>query len=250
MALRHECHPEPCNAARSLRGREAAALLPAPQQVVLQHLRLRAVRELLHHLERVQEAAEDPQRELEHKLLAPLLRKGLCTGKVRQPVHEVETHIHGACLALQHLPPESGEERARRCLGLYKPAHVVVHLALRELQALTLSSRQHGEGGQRLGPVLKHIAQRRIVVADSVSRLVPAPLLAVPGVHLGHQALDLHDVVDGRQHEHRQRPLGVVATLGSQEARVDEQLADPVPGEALVGLLALFELLLGSRGPG
>mmetsp|Transcript_83118 Transcript_83118/g.258559 ORF Transcript_83118/g.258559 Transcript_83118/m.258559 type:complete len:662 (+) Transcript_83118:952-2937(+) len=167
-------------------------------------------------------------------------------------MHEVEGNVGRACLPCCDDRFELREERARRCFCLYKPAHVVLHLALGEFQALPLGSGEHGVRWEQVREVLKHIAQGCVVVADLLPWLVAAPLAAMLCVDDGRQDLDLHDVVDCCEHQHRKGPLHVVARdlasaiaeAAAQEPGINHQVLHLGPLHLLEEVLPLLQLLL------
>eukprot|EP00964_Phaeocystis_antarctica_P099438 scaffold65282_cov66-Phaeocystis_antarctica.AAC.3 len=109
------------------------------------------------------------------------------------------------------------------------------NLRLREADGRSLCGRQVGVAWQCVRVMSQHVAERRVVVVDHLTRAV-AVEWRVHRQHGGQQALSLHDVVDRREHEHRARALNAhrhaAALSANQHPRVDHQLLHlrPIPG--------------------
>mmetsp|Transcript_130013 Transcript_130013/g.324019 ORF Transcript_130013/g.324019 Transcript_130013/m.324019 type:complete len:274 (-) Transcript_130013:2259-3080(-) len=209
---------------------------PTPLQILLHHLGFRLAAEMLHKRERPQKGCQDLLRKLQDKFLATLLRARLRASQISEPMRKVERDVTWICLAGSDNGLKLSEQGTWRRLRLHEPAHVVLHVALGELYTVLLFLRQAGVGGQRIWDVLQDVAKSNIVISDHLARLVSAELL-LPGCHCRHQLIDLHDVMNGREHEHRQSPFLIVChhtlSLIYQHARSHHNLFEQLP----IGLL-------------
>mmetsp|Transcript_61456 Transcript_61456/g.146566 ORF Transcript_61456/g.146566 Transcript_61456/m.146566 type:complete len:262 (-) Transcript_61456:2797-3582(-) len=217
-------------------------MLPAPQQVLLENLCLRLCSaQCVNDLHGIHKVQQYPQRETQHKLLASLKGTRLCSCKIRKPVDEVESHILWGCLPIHHDLSQRPQKRPRWCLGLDKPAHVILHLALAELNRFLLPLGQPMEGRQHLRIIHQDVAESDVMVPDCLADLV-ALKVTNARCHDGAQVIELHDVVYYKQHNHCHSSLLVIATILRHQACMCEEVHEGFPFHALVECLPLSQL--------
>mmetsp|Transcript_24726 Transcript_24726/g.72334 ORF Transcript_24726/g.72334 Transcript_24726/m.72334 type:complete len:328 (+) Transcript_24726:34-1017(+) len=185
------------------------------------------------------ERAQHLVREAEHEALRPVQRIWHGARQVGEPVHKVKRDVGRVGLARHDDALEAREERVRRRLGLHQPAVVEGHLRLREEHRVALRRVEPGKRGQRLWEVVEHVVHRNVVVVDDVPRR-EALERRVLRSYAREQRLNLEDVVDRRQREHRTHArhgnLDRTAAPAAlrEHARVDEKLQQLLPRRVAV----------------
>mmetsp|Transcript_70323 Transcript_70323/g.186626 ORF Transcript_70323/g.186626 Transcript_70323/m.186626 type:complete len:545 (-) Transcript_70323:712-2346(-) len=229
--------------------------VPPPLEIILVHFRLGGAWSAyaLHDGERQQELVQDMLGESEHELLATLCRERLGAGQIGEPVRKIKGKVLRRCLAGRNDALELPEEGSWGGLRLHQPAHVVLHLALRELDALLLLPGQGRVRREQARVVLENVRERSVVVVDHLAD----PVAPEGAVHVlpadGGQQLDrLHDVVDGRQHQHAQHavlavPARLPRLLGRQRQEAPLAGEGGGPRRRLIQKPSVHEQLLQRR---
>mmetsp|Transcript_25091 Transcript_25091/g.54805 ORF Transcript_25091/g.54805 Transcript_25091/m.54805 type:complete len:453 (-) Transcript_25091:1155-2513(-) len=214
----------------------------------------RRVREALHHGHRVHDAVEHRLRELHDELVAAPQRHRHSSRQIGHPMDEIEGDVRSVYAVLLDLLSKSRKEHTRWRLRLHEPAVVEAELELREPDGRLQLGGQRVEARQRLAVVLKHVAERHVVVTYRLALGVPE-VRRVLRLHLWPERLDLHDVVDRGERQHRRRPLDLdldaAVGLALEQAGVLDQLMQLHPVDRVhesEPLLALCQFLGGRSG--
>mmetsp|Transcript_33953 Transcript_33953/g.61545 ORF Transcript_33953/g.61545 Transcript_33953/m.61545 type:complete len:226 (-) Transcript_33953:460-1137(-) len=167
------------------------------------------------------------------------------TGKVCEPMHEVECNISFRCSTLLDKAAESFEERPWRGFCLHEPSIVESHLSLSEQDGLpgfgvkVCIARQGGR------IVHEHVGKGDVVISDLNTSCMAFELPVLLG-HNRQQGLNLHDVMDCCEYKHGLRSRDIMRppslAIFLQDSCLTKQILDFLPAHLAVEVQLLLIL--------